>query len=426
MSDLHELCYFEERPVTRDIYLSPLKHYLKSGIPATYTLEDVANYEKNIENAEVTSATTPLHLICSNIPKDVSESERNVVLEMIDELLFWGAGWCLTDRNNQTPGCILVSRGLKDSEFYSKIVDAGVRAEILLRKIEDASDFEFVEDKTDELVKENEPAESEIIENRKNIKILKTNEDLIEDDKADPSYNQEAFLKSKLEYKDNSLLTKEGNDGVMMRWEENLMQAGCDSLFQNYQEDETKEINVLNIGYGMGIIDSIIEKKGKSLPKGFKFTHFICEAHPDVLKEIENRKLDQISNIKILKGRWQTELPKLLSQNVFFNGIYYDTYSEHYEDMLELFDLIVGLLKPEGNFSFFNGLGADREVCYDVYKKVVELDLNNYGLEIKFDTIKIPEETLKFLNDKSSDNKIRKSYWSCSFYYHPTVTFMLY
>ena len=48
----------------------------------------------------------------------------------------------------------------------------------------------------------------------------------------------------------------------------------------------------------------------------------------------------------------------LLQKLLVFDGIYYDTFLEHYQDMLELFDIIVGLLKPSWIFSFFNGLGS--------------------------------------------------------------------
>ena len=49
-------------------------------------------------------------------------------------------------------------------------------------------------------------------------------------------------------------------------------------------------------------------------------------------------------NVIILEGRWQDKLNGLLSSSssseasVFFDGIYYDTFLEHYQDMLELFD----------------------------------------------------------------------------------------
>ncbi|EGV63617.1 S-adenosyl-L-methionine-dependent methyltransferase [Yamadazyma tenuis ATCC 10573] len=194
-----------------------------------------------------------------------------------------------------------------------------------------------------------------------------------------------------------------------MSWEHNLMQMGCNSLFKNREDDPEEEMVVLNIGFGMGIIDTMIQDK-----KPFK--HYICEPHPDVLEKLKKDGWYQKPNVVILEGRWQDKVAELLSEGVFFNGIYYDTYSEHYSDMLELFDLIVGLLKPQGIFSFFNGLGADRQVIYEVYKKLVEIDLSNYGLQISFTDINLP--TLEVWDD------IKRSYWNCPVYYHPEVKFV--
>lgn len=182
---------------------------------------------------------------------------------------------------------------------------------------------------------------------------------------------------------------------------------GCNSLFKGVEDD--KEAVVLNIGFGMGIIDTMIQEKKPT-------KHYICEPHPDVVHKLKADGWYEKSNVIVLEGRWQDRLPELLTGDVFFDGIYYDTYSEHYSDMLELFDLVVGLLKPQGIFSFFNGLGADRQVIYEVYKKLVEIDLNNYGLQVKFDEFKVDD--LKVWDD------IKRSYWNCPVYYHPEAKFM--
>ena len=33
-------------------------------------------------------------------------------------------------------------------------------------------------------------------------------------------------------------------------------------------------------------------------------------------------------------------------------------------------------------FGFFHGLGADRQICYDVYTKVAEVHLSDAGLDV--------------------------------------------
>ncbi|RLV95272.1 Protein arginine N-methyltransferase 2 [Spathaspora sp. JA1] len=409
MSDLHDLCRFLNRPIDSS-YISQLKHYLKNGIPATYTVEEATNYINGIDDTPSTT-TTPLHLICMNVPLDCSEDELTIVESMVEILLEYGAGWCFTDINNDTPGCILIKRGLKHvGKLYQQIVDAGVRAELLLRKVGEF-DVEFIEDPQQEVIEA-------VVETEEEKEAIAENDDAPDA----PSQNQESYLNTKLEYVNDTLITKDRKDGVMMAWETDLMKLGCDSLFKGAVIDSTteeidSEVVVLNIGFGMGIIDTMIQCQEPT-------KHYICEAHPDVLKKLRDDGWYDKPNVVILEGRWQDKLDELLSQgDVFFNGIYYDTFSEHYQDMLELFDYIVGLLKPYGVFSFFNGLGADREVIYEVYKQLVEIDLKTYGLEVKYTEVEVPQSTLKS-NDKSVWDDVKRSYWSCPVYYHPEAKFM--
>lgn len=421
MSDLHEICYLKTRPITHDGYVVPLRTLLKAGIPATYTLEEVENYEKSQkgeEETELKSTTTPMHIICESIPTDASKEEETVILEMMDELWLFGAGWCLTNDKDETPGCVLLRRGLHGSKYWESCVDSGVRAEILLRKIEestvefiDGPETEAEETKTGDII-------PELVDEEKQQALEKKAQELIEETINDPSVTTETYLKTKLEYKDGALVTEERSDGVMMQWEDVLMQAGCDSLFKSIEDSD--DVNVLNIGFGMGIIDTMIQDKKPT-------RHYISEAHPDVLAKLREDGWYEKPNVVILEGKWQDTLPELLTKGVFFDGIYYDTYSEHYEDMLnDLFDVVVGLLKPEGIFSFFNGLGADRLVCYEVYKKVVDIDLANYGLQVEFREIAAPKSTLE-ASDLTGDsvwNSIKRAYWRCPVYYHPEAKFM--
>lgn len=417
MSDLHDLCYLKTRPITKEGYVTPFRKLLKSGIPATYTLEEVENFEKGIEGAELKSTTTPMHIICESIPLDASEEEQNVILEMMDELWLFGAGWCLTNDKDETPGCVLLRRGLHGSKYWDSCVDSGVRAEILLRKIEE-SNIEFIDTPEEQPKEEEQIPELVGEEEQKQDELIEKAQKLMEDTLNDPSVTTDTYLKTKLEYKDGALVTEERSDGVMMQWEDVLMKAGCESMFKSI--DDPADVNVLNIGFGMGIIDTMIQEKTPT-------RHYISEAHPDVLAKLKADGWYEKPNVVILEGKWQDTLPELLTKGVFFDGIYYDTYSEHYADMLnDLFDVVVGLLKPDGIFSFFNGLGADRLVCYEVYKKVVDIDLANYGLQVTFREIAAPKSTLE-ATDSTGDsvwNSIKRAYWRCPVYYHPEAKFM--
>ncbi|EMG46320.1 hypothetical protein G210_3439 [Candida maltosa Xu316] len=420
MSDLHDLCKFPTRPIDKT-YIDQLKHYLSNGIPATYTVEEAYNYTHNIEDEEPSSTTTPLHLLCTFVPVDAKDEEKEIVSEMVEILFEYGAGWCFVDVNGDTPGCILIKRGLKDWKVYDQIVDAGVRAELLLRKVSEF-DMEIIED-TDDLNHEEFENIPELVKEEPKEEVQQTKEEV--DDAPDaPSQNQQSYLNTKLEYTDDALITKDRKDGVMMSWETDIMKLGSETLFAKgsliEDNEEDSEINVLNIGFGMGIIDGMIQQKSPT-------THYICEAHPDVLKKMKQDGWYDKPNVVVLEGRWQDRLDELLSNGkVFFNGIYYDTFSEHYSDMLELFDYVVGLLKSHGVFSFFNGLGADRQVIYEVYKKLVEIDLGNYGLNCQFEAIDIPKEMLQDNQDRSVWDNVKRSYWSCPVYYHPEIKFIDY
>lgn len=422
MSDLHDLCKFPFRPITSKS-LDELKYYLKAGIPATYTIEEAYNFTNGIEEGGATSTTTPLHLIATHVPKDLSEAEMDIVNDMVRTLFEYGAGWCLTDVNNDTPGCILIKRELKDTPLYDQIVDAGVRAELLLRKVSEFDMEVLSDDEIPDLVGEGESSVSVEEEAGKNDgksgnnDVLENATDEVIEESQDPSFNQKAYLESKLEYKNDALVTENGKDGVMMSWETDLMKIGSESLFAT--ADDPENVNILNIGFGMGIIDTMISAKTPT-------KHYICEAHPDVLAKMKEDGWYSKPNVVILEGRWQDLLNNVLSSGqVYFDGIYYDTFSEHYEDMLELFDFVVGLLKPSGVFSFFNGLGADRQVIYEVYKKLVEIDLGNYGMKLQFKEVTVPKETMAKGNEENGSvwDDIRRPYWLCPVYYHPEARF---
>ena len=400
-----------DRPINEE-YLNRLKGLLKSGIPSTYTIEEAYAYENNIEE-EAPSTTTPLHIICSHLPSNASDTEIDIVSCMVGILFEYGAGWNFADINQETPGCILVRRKMETSPIYQQIVDAGVRAEYLLRKINN-DDLEFIGEESGEK-EETEVASEEDREDHEDHNDKGPLQDTV-GEVGEPAADQKTYLETELEYRNHSLVTKEQKDGVMMSWETGVMKIACDTLFKNTHSTDD-DVMILNIGFGMGIIDSMINARRPT-------KHYICEAQPDVLDQMRKTGWYYKPNVVVLEGRWQDKLDGILAEGgVFFDGIYYDTFSEHYEDMLNLYDYVIGLLKPLGVFSFFNGLGADRKVVYDVYKRLVELDLSNFGLECRFQNIEIPESTFQKDDSESVWNEIRRPYWSGSVYYHPEVTF---
>lgn len=404
MSELHHLLTFPSRPVEEKTYLEPLQDFLRSGIPATYTLEQAAAFERGDEDEDGTeeSNTTPMHILARSLPQDMTTEETGIVLKMLNMLFEYGAGWSFLDYENKAVGDLLLERGQsKDGPLYQRVVEAGVSAELLLRKM-DGGEVEFLD-------------ESEFIGNTspQELPVEKEEEPKVEESHIDPDAtagDQMTYLNTKLEYTKDALVTEENRDGVMMEWENQIMKLAAQTMFPPVLSSPHDAV-VLNIGFGMGIIDTYIQELGPKL-------HYICEAHPDVLAKMKKDGWYEKPNVRILEGRWQNSLNKLLDEGeTFFDGIYYDTFSEHYQDMLDLYDVIVGLIKPEGVFSFFNGLGADREICYDVYKKIVEIDVATYGMKCDFETIDITT----ILPDWKD---VKRSYYNCNYYYHPHISFI--
>ena len=59
-------------------------------------------------------------------------------------------------------------------------------------------------------------------------------------------------------------------------------------------------------------------------------SHTIVEAHPDVHARMLQQGWDRKPRVRILFGRWQDVLPE---SGLAFDGIFWDTFSEYYEDM---------------------------------------------------------------------------------------------
>jgi protein arginine N-methyltransferase 2 len=171
------------------------------------------------------------------------------------------------------------------------------------------------------------------------------------------------YLSHRLRYNsDNTALLDADDDAVMMEWERPLMKAHAQIL-----TGEVPGKRVMNVGFGMGIIDTALQEYNPSL-------HIIIEAHPDVYKRMLDQKWDQKPNVKLCHGRWQDVLPQLIREGVELDGVFFDTYAEHSFDMEDFHVLMSQILsKPQGVYSFFNGLAPDNLFFHGVGKLVVIL-----------------------------------------------------
>jgi type IV protein arginine methyltransferase len=278
---------------------------------------------------------TPLHAAIESCRADQNGvaavfTAEDEAVPVVKYLLLNGAIWNDLDRNNETPGCIALRLGLK--KIYDIMVDAGVRAELLLAKLEEIDGP--VDDSQEQSVDPNDPD-------------------------YDVSLDNHAYLKSNLRFRPGILLDSSDN-AVMMDWEKTIMTRHAETLLP------TPGLRVLNIGHGMGIVDRAIQERNPS-------KHHIIEAHPQVLQSLRENGWYEKEGVVIHEARWQEVLPTLVEQGIVLDAIFYDTFAERYSALKEVFsEWVIQLLDSEGRFGFYNGLGADRQVSYDVYTKVSE------------------------------------------------------
>ena len=375
------------------------------------TNHDIEALKKLFEtnDAKVQDATTgfgPLHAaIASCEPDDEVDGEtdkdgmgdavtgvalgEDSALETVRLLFENGAIWNELDDNDETPGCLALRLGLH--KIYEAIVAAGVRAELLFSKLDeyqpipddvgpDEGEGEAVVDGNilpvagdseqkaiDDLEQPQratlEGASAVIVEDATRAGAAsQTERDVQPHDTepilSNPNVDNGAYLQSDLTYSGDRLLDSDKN-AVMMDWETEIMKISADKLCRG-----EKGLRTMNVGHGMGIVDEMFLANDPA-------EHHIVEAHPQVITRMHEKGWFEKPNVIIHQGRWQDVLPQLVEQGLTLDAVYYDTYAEDYKDLKEFFDeYIIALLDSRGRFGFYNGLGADRQICYDVYTKV--------------------------------------------------------
>ncbi|KAF7197346.1 Protein arginine N-methyltransferase 2 [Pseudocercospora fuligena] len=410
------------------------------------------------------SGFSPLHAAIAacepdaEVPSEETNKEGDAVhgnalsedsaLATIHLLFENGAIWNELDKNDETPGCLALRLGLK--KIYEACVAAGVRAELLFNRLDEYLPLpgggQDEDDHDDDAIDGFDPMPSGGDVAQQNAANGTTNGHANGDSlgfsgfepapnpsyKADessqadaasgaaateeqptlsnPNVDSDAYLASKLTYSEGRLLDSDKN-AVMMDWETEIMKVSADQLCTK------KGLRTMNIGHGMGIVDTMFVNNEPEM-------HHIIEAHPEVMQQMRKTGWYDKPNVTVHEGKWQEVLPKLIEQGVVLDGIYYDTYAEDYKDLKELFsEYVIQLLDSNGKFGFYNGLGADRQVCYDVYTKVVEIELFDAGLDVEWTILQVPDLVH---NNKpgSSWGGIRRSYWEVPEYRLPTCKFI--
>ncbi|KAG5976934.1 Arginine N-methyltransferase 2 [Claviceps digitariae] len=367
--------------------------------------------------------------------------------EVLQELFFSGAIWNDVDGNNETPGCVAHRLGRKS--LYEMCVQAGVRAELLFAVMDGYEELSSGSDgEEDETVEEKEEKEGEVKKNPQqntngaeaNADAMDTSEDqprsatepssFVPPDANEKMVTSDQYLQSALTYDSDKLVDSDLN-GVMMSWETDIMRQSVAALLPEHHHQQKQQQQpgkrILNIGFGMGIIDGMFAETNPS-------RHHIIEAHPSVLQHASKpessfgpaweKSAPQPGAYKIWAGKWQEVVPKLLEQGEVYDAIYFDTFGEDYAQLRMFFmEYVPGLMDQDGRFSFFNGLGADRQVCYDVYTKVVEMHAADAGLDVEWQDIAVDMAALAE-DGKGEWEGVRRRYWTLSNYRLPVCTFM--
>ncbi|CAK7273843.1 Arginine N-methyltransferase 2 [Sporothrix epigloea] len=385
---------------------------------------------------------TPLHAATRsmggrNEDDDKAFPTEIAAIKTIEKLLIGGAIWNDVDDNNETPGC--VAWRLNQTGIYEEMVRAGARAEMLFAILggyeELESDFE-----EEDYVAEVSDVDADT---KMEVKLEAEGDDASAQDLAAVSVDtkEAPYLESRLTLANGKLIDAAGN-GVMMDWEADIMSRSVDAMLGPVDAPLANKKRVLNIGFGLGIIDSMIAARKPA-------RHHIIEAHPEVLMRIDaasenpeaagddhaanfgaaweasgEKEGDEGAN-KVHRGRWQDLCPKLLADGELYDAIYFDTFGEDYSELRRFFtDFIPGLLDDNGVFGFFNGLGADRRVCYDVYTRVVEMHLSEAGLDVVWQDVEVPLKDGLDTAGAGAWEGILRPYWTLDKYRLPICTFM--
>lgn len=274
--------------------------------------------------------------------------------EICSRLLELGAPWNAIDRNGLCAGDYAIEAGHGDA--VDVLVNAGVQAELILGAA---------------------------------FRRLKVEEKASNGD----------YLQQRVEYSEGRL-TDESSSAVMMEWERPLMEAHAHAICRQGGD-------ILNVGFGMGLVDKAIQKRQPT-------THTIIEAHPDVYKRMLEEGWGKKPGVRILFGRWQDVLDSLTS----YDGIFFDTYAEYYDDLREFHSHVPKLLKPNGIYSFFNGMCGDNAFFHVVYCHIVALELASVGLSTDYISLPVKEH----LSSKVWEGLQEHRYWQLDTYFLAVVT----
>ncbi|GAA5963556.1 hypothetical protein JCM21900_003220 [Sporobolomyces salmonicolor] len=323
------------------------------------------------------------------------------------------AVWNIVDTIGCSAGDIAYS--MNNTAAYELLLAEGVRAEMLRAVLEAVNEGAASDD--------GEEASAVEAEHDEDAAMVDRSTPSEPPSKPSTASDNAHFLSRPLTFtRDSSgqeiALDEEGN-GVMMGWEAPIMEATAramcedgwgdrkgkarDELVREEEEGEREPLRVMNIGFGLGIIDTHLQSYVPTL-------HLIIEPHPSVLEHARAKGWFEKPGVRFYKGTWQQYMKDLeegREEYVAWDGVYFDTYSEHYSDLHRFFQSTPDLLSPSpsATFSFFHGLGATSRAFYDVYTTVSELHLREVGLRTRWVEVEV-------LGEGREWEGTERKYWS--------------
>ncbi|KAI3651273.1 hypothetical protein MP228_004754 [Amoeboaphelidium protococcarum] len=200
-----------------------------------------------------------------------------------------------------------------------------------------------------------------------------------------------------------------------------------ETIETDFDFTQVDQFVVLNVGFGLGIIDTFIHAYLLVLSVKYsntRFIHYIIEAHPDVLSRMKethwiNSSSQQSNNVelRVIEKTHQQAVEQLAEDGVLLDSIFFDTFGENYQQFMQFRDdIVLPFLKsePHSVFSWFNGFGCTNQFFADVYRTITEMDANEVGMEVELQQVD--------LSDKDQ-SKIKRPYYTLDAYYLPTCKF---
>ena len=126
--------------------------------------------------------------------------------------------------------------------------------------------------------------------------------------------------------------------------EDLIMERSAEVLFKN------KPKSVVNIGYGLGIIDGYIKSYNPE-------KHTIVELHPDAAALARSNGFTDVVN-----SDWRVWLADCVSKGIRFDSIYFDTYiiNKKLHEWVNFGHEVDSILNDGGIFCWFNGGAAEK------------------------------------------------------------------